>query len=408
MNVRRRIMSRPGLVAVALFVFLLTAAGATAASRTSSAKAPSFGEQYTPSNAVMMRTMGTTRHVPDVFKAALYRAEQPLSAAKQALALRCWKQNVCNTGTGGKLTVGMVDGFGENVWRQITHMEMILQALTYPAVGRIMYSSARLDAQKSISDIRSMIAQGADVIVGFPDFGNAVLPPIKEATAKGIPFIPYASGIVGEPGKDYPGVVGEDLCLVGKSFARVLNGQAKSGTVVFLGGTPGNPLTAGWQTCEKPALSSNLKFGGDASTYWTREGSLTAMAGYLSKYPDLVGVSYEYADGFLGALTAYQNANKPVNVVATIQTDETGLFCEWKKLNNPNFKLYHGYGRSWQSRVALTVAMMKLKGATIPAKMNMPFVLRKTTNADCVTTIPSEAPPSSLVPAKLMAQMYPR
>ena len=294
----------------ALLVGLLTAAGATAASRTTSAKAPSFGEHYTPSNAIMMKSMGTTRHVPDVFKAALYRAEQPLSAAKLTLALKCWKQNVCSTGTGGKLTVGMVDGFGENVWRQVTHMELILQALTYPDVGKIMYSSARLDAQKSISDIRSMIAQGADVIVGFPDFGNGVLAPIKEATAKGIPFIPYASGIVGEPGMDYPGVVGEDLCLVGKSFARVLNGQAKTGTVVFLGGTPGNPLSAGWQTCEKPALATGLKFGGDAATYWTREGALTATAGYLSKYPDLAGISYEYADGFLGALTAYQNANK--------------------------------------------------------------------------------------------------
>ena len=120
------------------------------------------------------------------------------------------------------------------------------------------------------------------------------------------------------------------------------------------------------------------------------------------------GISYEYADGFLGALTAYQNANKAPNVVATIQTDETGLFCEWKKLNNPNFKLYHGYGRNFQSRVALTVAMMKLKGATIPAKMNMPFVFRKTTNADCVTSIPAEASPSNLVPPKLMALMYPK
>ena len=408
MNVRRRIASRPGLLMAALLVGLLTAAGATAASRTTSAKAPSFGEHYTPSNAIMMKSMGTTRHVPDVFKAALYRAEQPLSAAKLTLALKCWKQNVCSTGTGGKLTVGMVDGFGENVWRQVTHMELILQALTYPDVGKIMYSSARLDAQKSISDIRSMIAQGADVIVGFPDFGNGVLAPIKEATAKGIPFIPYASGIVGEPGVDYPGVVGEDLCLVGKSFARVLNGQAKTGTVVFLGGTPGNPLSAGWQTCEKPALATGLKFGGDAATYWTREGALAATAGYLSKYPDLAGISYEYADGFLGALTAYQNANKAANVVATIQTDETGLFCEWKKLNNPNFKLYHGYGRNFQSRVALTVAMMKLKGATIPAKMNMPFVFRKTTNADCVTSIPAEASPSNLVPPKLMALMYPK
>ena len=94
----------------------------------------------------------------------------------------------------------------------------------------------------------------------LPRLRECVLAPIKEATAKGIPFIPYASGIVGEPGVDYPGVVGEDLCLVGKSFARVLNGQAKNGTVVFLGGTPGNPLSAGsqnWRSRRSLRVSSS-------------------------------------------------------------------------------------------------------------------------------------------------------
>jgi hypothetical protein len=35
------------------------------------------------------------------------------------LALKCWKDNVCETGY-GTLTVAYEDGFGENVWRKVT------------------------------------------------------------------------------------------------------------------------------------------------------------------------------------------------------------------------------------------------------------------------------------------------
>jgi len=405
-KVANTIVRRPRLAGAVLAACLVGAAGAAAAVQGGSAATPLYGEHYTPSGAIQRKAMGTTKNVPRVFLAALDRAEQPLSAAKIALALKCWKNNTCTTGTGGKLTVGMVDGFGENVWRQVTHMEFVLQALTYPQIGKIMYTSARLDAQKSISDIRSMVAQKVNVIVGFPDFGNAILPAVKEATARGIPFITYASGIIGTPGKDYLGYVGEDLCQMGNKFASIINSQVKSGAVALLGGTPGNPLSAGWQACEKDALDPGLTYAGDASTNWTREGSLQAMSGFLSKYPDLKAVSYEYADGFLGGLTAYENAHKPVNLVATIQTDETGLFCEWKKINNPNFKLYHSYGRNFQSRVALTAGIMSLAGAKIPAKSIMPFTMRPTTAKDCVTSIPPEASISTLVPARVMSLMY--
>src|SRR5262249_31677934 len=271
-----------------------------------------------------------------------------------------------------------------------------LQALTYPQIGKIIYSSARLNPQKAISDIKSFVAQGANVIVGFPDFGNAELPAVREATAKHIPLLTYASGIIGTPGKDYTGYVGEDLCTMGKTFAAVVNSKVKSGAVALLGGTPGNPLSAGWQACEKAALNPKLTFAGAAATNWTREGSLSAMSGFLSKYPNLAAVSYEYADGFRGALTAYQNAKKPGDLVATVQPEETGLFCEWKKINNPKFLLYHSYGRNFQSRVALTAGMMQLAGAKVPAKTIMPFVLRPTKASDCVTSIPDQASPSNL------------
>ena len=109
----------------------------------------------------------------NIVLAALARASTQVDQDK---ALECWKKNTCETGTGGKLTVGLADGFGGNVARQIFKMEFILQALTYKDIGKIVYTDANLDTQKAISDMRSMVAQGVDVIVSYPDAGEALLP----------------------------------------------------------------------------------------------------------------------------------------------------------------------------------------------------------------------------------------
>ena len=101
--------------------------------------------------------------------------------------MECWKKNTCDTGTGGKLTVGLADGFGGNVARQIFKMEFILQALTYKDIGKIVYTDANLDTQKAISDMRSMIAQGVNVIVSYPDAGKALLPVYRQATQRKAP-----------------------------------------------------------------------------------------------------------------------------------------------------------------------------------------------------------------------------
>ena len=127
------------------------------------------------------------------------------------------------------------------------------------------------------------------------------------------------------------------------------------------------------------------EFGGDAANILDPRGGADGDGRVLEQVPDLDGISYEYADGFLGALTAYQNAKKPTNLVCHDRTDETGLFCEWKQLNNPNFKIYYGNGRNFQSRVALTAAMIKLKGAN-PGDHERAARVRKTTNADCDAT----------------------
>jgi len=385
---------------------------ATEAPATSAAANPGiegadqYGERYDADPAVLTQSIGTTEGVPQIALAAIYRGGLPVDEARQALAVKCWKEKICDTGTGGAITVDLADGFGENFWRQMTHMEFILQALTYPEIGKIIYVTALGDTQRSISDFRSLISQDVDIIIGFPDAGDALLPAVREATERGIIYITHSYGKIGEPGKDYPTFVAEDVCLLGQLFAGTLNKEVGSGKVAFLGGTPGNALSAYWQSCEEPALSPDLTLVGRADTSWTREGTLEAVSGFISSDPDIKGYSYEAADSFMGGVRAYEAAGLPLDVVVTLRTDEMSLFCEWKKINNPNFKIFYASGGNYQSRIALTAAMMKLKGYELPVDgVIIPTVMRQVDENTCNPDVPQEASTSSLIPFPIFQAM---
>jgi ABC-type sugar transport system substrate-binding protein len=365
-----------------------------------------YGEIYDVDPEVLTKAVGTTEGIPDIALAAFYRASLPVDEARMELAVKCWKEKICDTGTGGDITVALADGFGENFWRQMTHMEFVLQALTYPEIGKIIYITSLGDTARSITDFRSLVAQDVDIIVGFPDAGDALLPAVRDATDAGIIYITHSYGKIGEPGKDYPTFVAEDVCKLGELFAETMNTEVGSGKIAFLGGTPGNALSAYWQSCEEPKLNKDISVVGKADTSWTQQGVLEAVSGLISQNPDIKGYSYEAADSFLGGVRAYQAANLPLDIVLTLRTDEMSLFCEWEKIDDPNFNVFYASGGNYQSRIALTAAMMKLKGYELPADgIILPTVMRQLTKGTCNPDIPQEASVSSLIPIPIFQQM---
>jgi ribose transport system substrate-binding protein len=393
--------------------------GGTGYQRTSDAKpgavistGKGFGEVYAAKTSTLAHTLFKATLLPkdkmsrNIALAGLGRADKKVNLA---LALKCWKNNVCDTGTGGKLTVAYIEQFGENVYRQMSHMEFILQALTYPQVGKIIYSSAHLDFNKAFADWKAAIAQGVDLIVTYPDFGDAMIPVMKQATDAGIPVATYAWGYVSDPGKNYLTVVGEDTCALGKTYAYVMNNQVKSGNIAFMGGFPGNPLSEGWQKCEAPALKPSIDVVAKEPTNWDPSKVQQVVAGILAKYPDIKGWSYEYGLGMgQGGYAAYKAAGKPFNTVLTLRTDDVGMGCLFNQLKNPKLQMYYYTSGNTQIRVAFTAAMMKLKGAKIPPRIVFPIQLQNQRVRDsCVKGYPQEASATSLIPLSLLHKMYP-
>ena len=424
-EVSRKRPRRAGVVALlvlgaALALALVSASsGSTGSRQATAAKPPAvistgkgFGEVYAAKSSTLAHTLFKATLLPkdkmarNIALAGLGRADKKVNLA---LALKCWKANVCNTGTGGKLTVAYLEQFGENVYRQMSHMEFILQALTYPQVGKIIYSSAHLDFNKAFADWKAAIAQGVDLIVTYPDFGDAMIPVMKQATDAGIPVATYAWGYVSDPGKNYLTVVGEDTCALGKTYAYVMNNQVKSGKIAFLGGFPGNPLSEGWQKCEAPALKSSIDVVAKEPTNWDPSKVQQVVAGILAKNPDIKGWSYEYGLGMgQGGYAAYKAAGKPFDTVLTLRTDDVGMGCLFNQLKNPKLQMYYYTSGNTQIRVAFTAAMMKLKGAKIPTQIVFPIQLQNQRVRDsCVKGYPQEASATSLIPLSLLHKMYP-
>jgi ribose transport system substrate-binding protein len=411
---------RLGLGATLLAVALVIAAAAfgstshklAAAASPAKSDAGGYGEVYKADPAILKKTLFSAKLLPadkmarNIALAAYGRASRKVNFN---LAMKCWKSNGCTTGTGGKLTVAYVEGFGENVYRHISKMEFILQALTYKSIGRIIYTSAHSNPQQALTDFRAAIAKGVDVIVTYPDFGDAMLPVFKEATRRHIPVVTYAWGYVSGPGQNYTAVVGENVCKLGRAYARIMNTYVKSGEIAFLGGFPGNPLSLGWQRCEKPALNKSIRVVANEPTNWDASKVQQVVSGILAAHPRIKGWSYEYGLGMAqGAFAAYRAAGKPFNAVLTLRTDDVGMGCAAKRLRNPKLKVYYYTAGNSQIRVALTAGMMQLKGAKITPKIVFPIQLQnEAKRTECVKGYPKEASATSLVPLKLLHRMYP-
>ena len=391
-----------------------------------------FGESTDADQALVDKALGPVEPSDeaswDIILASIARATQDLDQATVDKAMECWSGQQCDTGTGGETVMGYADGGGDtvNVWRAVSHMEAILQALTYDEIGTIVSTEADFNPDPAVhaNDIRFLIQRGVDFIVGYPDMGVAIADAIKEADAAGIPYVSFSAGWVGlpdqegalVPGEDYLTVVGEDLCALGDSFAEVLNEGVGSGEVAVLGGTPGNALSLGWQRCTVEGLASGIELvnppadenSTTGDTSWYPPAIPGVYQGLLTTNPEIKGWAYEYADGMNIGLQTYEDLGIPVeNLTVALRTDEQDLFCDWADRNEPTYKIWYSAGGNFQSRVGVTAAMLSIKGAEIPAEVVVPHVMREVTADDCD---PDRVAPSvsgtSLAPDSVLELMF--
>ena len=370
-----------------------------------------YDETYNPSAATIDTGMAGPNGLPseerarNIALATAARAEMPVDFD---LAMKCWEENGCETGSGGELKVGLADGFGGNIARQIFKMEFILQALTYPEIGEIAYTDANLDTQKAISDVRSFAAREFDIIISYPDAGEALVPAYKAAMEQGSLVVTWSGTAVGEPGVDYLTYSGPDVCAIARAWGTQLGEELPDGgDMAILLGAPGNTLDGLQEECMSETLPDNINIVARQGDQWSREAYLKAMSAILAEHPDLDAVLGSYGDAFVGAMRAYEAAGIPMDGLVTMhQSNDNPFLCAWKEAG--------GVTNSWtaiallmEGRTGLTAAMMSLQGYDVPDKIVFGVQLTQVTDESCRSDIPPEGSPSSLVSGELQTKMFP-
>jgi ABC-type sugar transport system substrate-binding protein len=408
----------PALVALLATSLLAAGCGGSDSSSTSGGGSSTSAATSAPKvddaavQATMKQAIGRAPVAGELDPIALQAFEHAamvLPQDKLDKAFECWQKSTCQMGS-GDVTVGVADGFGGNTWRKFTKMELILQALTYPQVGKFIYTDAGGDLAKMQANIRSLSAQGAKVILTYDDFGAAVAPAFAAAQRKGAVVSNFVGPVDTDP-KSIAVRVELDFCKAGQAMidttAKQLDGK---GSVSYFTGTPGNPQGKTWQGCADKQIAAkypDLKVTFKADTSWTPAGTAKAASAAIASGKPIDAILYDYADPSPAIVTAYEKAGKKAPLIVATSSSNGALLNWDKRQGTPKaYPLYTTVALSYLSRISLTASLDKLAGKSVPDVIQTPLDYIEATKDQVQADKPTDFPgPSVLVPDALAAKM---
>lgn len=228
--------------------------------------------------------------------------------------------------------VALADGYGGNTWRKTVVAEIKDEASKCPNITKVLYADASGDPAKANSDINSLVAQGVNVLIVYPDFGEATLPAIRAAHEAGVVVIPYNPTVPGEAGVDYGANVYQDHNFNTDTWSKWLGENVKKGTVLYFSGIAGNAFSTDIMNKLKKALEKypDIKLLEDQFivTNWSTADAQKAAAGVIAKYGTLDAFVTDFGPVALGIIRSFQQAGLKVPANANLASNNE-LNCMW-------------------------------------------------------------------------------
>jgi len=214
-------------------------------------------------------------------------------------------------------TVGVSwSNFQEERWKTD---EAAIRAALDEAGAEYISTDAQSSAAKQLSDVESLIAQGADVLVLLAQDTQAIIPAVQQAADEGIPVIAY-DRLIEDPRAFY---LTFDNVEVGRMQARAVYEQAPTGNYVMIKGSPTDPnsdfLRGGQgEVLEEAIASGDITIVDEAYTdQWLPANAQRNMEQILTANDNNVDAVVASNDGTAGgvvaALTAQGMQGMPVS-----------------------------------------------------------------------------------------------
>lgn len=224
--------------------------------------------------------------------------------------------------------VGFAQTESNNPWRiaQTESMKAEAEKLGH----QLVYTDAAGSAAKQVADVKSMIAQGVDLIFLAPREEKPLIPAVMEAKRAGIPVILLDRNVdqsLAQAGRDYVTFIGSDFVEEGRRAAEwltnTMNGQAKiiqlEGTV---GSSPANDRRKGFEDYIKahPGMQVVASQSGD----FARDKGRQVAETLLQAHPDATAIYAHNDEMAMGAIAAIEAAGKvPGKDIMLVSIDGT-------------------------------------------------------------------------------------
>ncbi len=182
--------------------------------------------------------------------------------------------------------------------------------------GTYIDADANLSNEQQLTDIDSLINQGANVLIVLAQDTQAVLPAIQKATDAGIPVIAY-DRLIEDPNALY---ITFDNVAVGEAEAAAILEKVPTGNYVLIKGDPGDPnastfLPQGWDNAglADKVASGDIKILGPAEGTFTDGWKTETAQKNMEAIIDQANAAGETIDAILA-----ENDSTALGVVAAL------------------------------------------------------------------------------------------
>ncbi|MFE0476081.1 ABC transporter substrate-binding protein [Streptomyces sp. NPDC058947] len=192
---------------------------------------------------------------------------------------------------------------------------------------KLLTANAQSQFSKQISDVQDLLAKGADLLVIAPLNSDGWDPVLQAAAAKKVPIVTIDRKINATACEDYVSFIASDFVEQGKRAAdQMIEATGGKGEVAILLGSAGNNVTTERTKGFKERIAEkapDLKVVFEQTGDFAREKGQQVTEQLIQSKPGIKGIYAENDEMGLGAVAALKGAGKKAGDVEIVTVDGT-------------------------------------------------------------------------------------
>jgi ribose transport system substrate-binding protein len=250
------------------------------------------------------------------------------------------------------------------------HFEYAINQKYKGLFKKYLLTAANFDPTKQVSDVEDLLAQKPDVLLIEPVSEGLLVGAVSKAIAQGVPVVLVSTRVSGNNWTTWVSRNNyKDGVLKGDWIGKKLNGKGNIVALMGLAGTSyANDVWAG----SKKSLKKypGIKILEMQHADWSAPTAKKVTESFLVKYPKIDGILSDGGQMALGAVQAFQDANRAIPPLTA--DDWNGWMRAASKL--PNLQFYAVSGSSGPlATIAVDLAVKILKGEKVAKYHEAPF-----------------------------------